>query len=34
LWGFIGLLGYYSFGWCSLGLVVPQGSHIITDKIF
>ncbi len=34
LWALVGLIGYYSFGWASLGLIVPQGSHIITDKIF
>lgn len=32
-WGFIGLLGYYSFGWASLGLIVPQGAHIVSDKV-
>jgi uncharacterized metal-binding protein len=33
LWVAIGVLLYYTVGWYSLGIIIPQFVHIITDKV-
>lgn len=33
LWATVGVFGYISIGWPSLGLIIPQGIHIATDHI-
>jgi uncharacterized metal-binding protein len=33
LWVAIGVLLYYTVGWYSLGVIIPQFVHIITDKV-
>lgn len=34
LWSVIGIFGYIGYGWPFIGLVIPQGVHIFTDKVF
>ena len=34
LWIPAGIAGYYFVGWWSLGVVIPNGIHIVMDKVF
>jgi uncharacterized metal-binding protein len=33
LWAVVGVFGYIGIGWPFLGIIIPQGVHIATDKL-